>query len=151
MAAVYSLDELDQLVVHLTREVRTLQRQLADHATQPAARDDAMEGKGKGFLFDKKLFEPEKFERALNFKDWSEDLIDLVEQSDAHIDGFLRIALDSEGAITQTGGDEPTIAHSKVLYRALKKLVVQPEATAIDTHLEGKNPLQGMAPAALSL
>ena len=78
MAAVYTFEELAELVVHLTGEVRTLQRQLADQAAQPAARDDAMEGKGKGILFDKKLFEPEKFEHATNFKDWSEDLIDWV-------------------------------------------------------------------------
>jgi hypothetical protein len=62
-AAVYTLEELAAQVVHLTGEIRTLQRQLADQAAaQPAARDDAMEGKSKGFLFEKKLSEPEKLE-----------------------------------------------------------------------------------------
>ena len=96
-------------------EVRTLQRQLADQDAQPAARDDPMEGKGKGFLFDKKLIEPERFERATNFKDLSEALIGWVEQSDGHIAGLLRIARDSKGAITEMGGDEQTITRSKVL------------------------------------
>ena len=57
MAAVYTLEELATQVVHLTGEIRTLQRQLADQAAaQPAARDDAMEGKSKGFFFEKKLW-----------------------------------------------------------------------------------------------
>ena len=119
MPAAYTLDTFAQEVVHLTSEVRTLQRQLADQASQPAARDDAMQGNGKGFLFDGKLLEPEKFERATNFKDWSEDFIDWVEQSDAHIAGLLRIAHDSDGAITQMGRDEPKIARSRVPYKAL--------------------------------
>ena len=143
MAAVYTLEELAAQVVHLTWEIRTLQRQLADQsAAQPAPRDDAMESKNKGFLFEKKLFEPEKLERATSFKDWSEDLIDWVEQSDGHIAGLLRIARDSKGAITEMGGDEATITRSKILYRALKKLVVQPEAKAIATQVEGKNPYE---------
>ena len=101
MAAVYTLEELALQVVHLTGKLRTLQHQLADEApAPPAARDDAMGGKNKGFLVEKKLFEPEKLERATNFKDWSEDLIEWVEQSDGHIAGLLCIARDSKGAIT---------------------------------------------------
>ena len=41
------------------------------------------------------------------------------------------------------GNDEPTITHCKVLYRVLKKLVVQPEAKAIVTNVEGDNPYEG--------
>ena len=55
---------------------------------------------------------------------------------------MLRIDRDLKGAITQMGGDEPTIARSKVFYRALKKLVVHPEAKANVTHVEGNNPYE---------
>ena len=110
-----------------------------------------MAGGTKGFLFDRWPFEPERFERASSFTDWSEDFIGCVEQSNAtfrveqsnaHICSLLRLARESKGIISEIGGDEQAIERSEVLNRALKKLAVQSETKAIVTHVEGRNPYE---------
>ena len=55
---------------------------------------------GKGLLFDRKLFEPEKFERLGTWKEWSEDFIDWIEQSEPKLAEMLNFARDSKDEIT---------------------------------------------------
>ena len=78
-AQTYTIDELFTLIVLLSDEARNLQHQVSDQVSQRPARDDPMTGGPKGFLFDKKPFEPEDLERATRFKEWSEDFAGWVE------------------------------------------------------------------------
>ena len=137
-----TIEDLARQIVALSDQARLLQAQVNTQNFRQGGQEPSQPNGGRGLLFDKKLFEPEKFERTANFKEWTEDFADWVMQSDETIGELLNFAREAQQVITQTGADEETQKKGLVLYRALKKLVTQPEAKAIITHVAGKNPYE---------
>ena len=107
-----TIEDLARQIVALSDHMRLFQAQVD---TQPFRQGSGQPNGGRGLLFDKKLFEPEKFERTANFKEWTEDFADWVLQSDEQVGELLNFAREAQQVITQTGSDEETQKKGLVL------------------------------------
>ena len=136
MAQPMTLDQLLTQIAVLSDSIAKLQHEV----------DDLRSGKDRsgvrGGMFDKKTWEPEKLNKVVDFREWSEEFFEYVEQCDEQLADMLNIARDSKEPITQQGRDEAVIAKSKVLYRTMKRYVICPDARSIVVHIKDKNPYE---------
>ena len=84
-----TMEDLAAQIVALTDQLNLLRSQVGGGSGSFGGRD---ERGGKGLLFDRKLFEPEKFERIGTWKEWSEDFVDWIEQSEPKLAEMLNFA-----------------------------------------------------------
>ena len=96
----------------------------------------------RGGMYDKKTWEPDKLLKITDFRDWSEDFYEYIDQCDEQLSDMLNVARDSQSPITSLGRDHETIAKAKVLYRTLKRYIVNPDAKSIVVHIQDKNPYE---------
>ena len=97
-------------------------------------------GDMKGGLYDKRLYEPEKLDKAANFKEWAEDFFEFVEMCDPEVSNLLRLAVGEKDVISESGGNLVLRTKSKALHRMLKRSVSLLEARRIIVLSPGKNP-----------
>ena len=102
------------------------------------AADTGVRGDTKGGLYDKRLYEPEKLDKAANFKEWAEDFFEFVEMCDTEVSSLLRVAVGEKDVISESGGSLVLRTKSKALHRMLKRSVSLLEARRIIVLSPGK-------------
>ena len=96
----------------------------------------------RGGMFDKKTWEPDKLQKTVDFREWSEDFWEYIDQCDEQLSDMLNTSRDTADPIRATGNDEPTRAKAKVLYRTLKRYVTNADARSLIVNVQDKNPYE---------
>ena len=94
----------------------------------------------KGGLLDQSTTLPEKLTRVSDFRDWSEDYREYVEQQDEHLVELLDYARDSPVRVTEQGATAQIQLQAKAIYRSLKRAMVLADARALVVTVADKNP-----------
>ena len=96
----------------------------------------------KGGLYDKRLYEPEKLVRHIDFKEWAEDFFEFVEMCDSEVAGLLAMAKVEKEVCTATGSTLVLRQKSKALHRMLKRSITLLDARRVVVLAPGKNPYE---------
>ena len=135
---VYSVqDLLDQI-----EALRQTLASLTDQVTNLRAERGAGGSGARGGMYDKKTWEPDKLQKTVDFREWSDDFWEYIDQCDEQLSDMLNTSRDTQETIRHTGNDDETRAKAKVLYRVMKRYITNADARSLVVHVQDKNPYE---------